>query len=457
MSEAKTTATPSIEAKLVTGSTMRHVVVMTLTSSIGLTALFLVDFADLYFLSLLGESEVAGAIGFAGAVIYFNISICVGLTIAVSALVARAVGGGRDEEARRLAASTVLFALLLTLAIALLLWLTIDEFLQFLGAQGAALEFAESYARITILSLPLLGLGMCCNGILRALGDAKRAMYTTLAGGLVNAILDPIFIFSLDMGVDGAAWASVCARFAVLGVGLYGTVYIHRFLTWPSFAGLRRDVASITKIAAPVMLTNVATPFGVAYVTATLAQFGDDAVAASAVINRIVPLAFGVIFSLSGAIGPIIGQNYGALRFDRMRQSYLDALKFALIYVTVVCVLLFVLRDAIAALFNASPGAAALIGLFCTFVAFTWAFAGAQYVANASFNNLGKPHWSTLFNWGKATIGTIPFVHFGALWAGAEGALLGMGVGSVVFGIAAGFTGYSLLNRMATPAVPSAA
>jgi Na+-driven multidrug efflux pump len=107
-----------------------------------------------------------------------------------------------------------------------------------------------------------------------------------------------------------------------------------------------------------------------------------------------------------------------------------------------------VAQDTIAGLFNASAGAAALIGVFCSFVSFTWAFAGIQYVANASFNNLGKAHWSTVFNWAKATVGTIPFVYAGAAWAGAPGVLIGMGVGSIVFGIATGTTGYRLLARL---------
>ena len=101
------------------------------------------------------------------------------------------------------------------------------------------------------------------------------------------------------------------------------------------------------------------------------------------------------------------------------------------------------------AVFNASPEAAVLVALFCTWIAISWAFAGAQFVANAAFNNLGKPHWSTIANWAKATLGTVPFVYFGAAWGGAEGALWGMGLGSVLFGIAAAATGYVLLSRMA--------
>ncbi len=435
--------------KFTTGPTLRHVVVMTATGSLGLVSVFMVDFVDAYFLSLLGEREVAGAVGYAGAIIMLNISVCLGLAIAISALVSRSVGGGNLDAARELAASTVLFSVLLTAAIAVVLWLWAGWILTLLGASGDIHAIALSYARIIIPSLPLLGLGMCCSGCLRAIGDPKRAMYALLAGGVVNAVLDPIFIFWLGLGVDGAALASVCARIAIVCAALYGVVRVHRFLIRPRWEWLRRDLRAITAIALPAMATNIATPFSMAYTTAVMGGFGVSAVAGWAIINRIVPLSFGVVFSLSGAIGPIIGQNYGARLMDRVHGSYLDALKFSGFYTVAVCLLLYLLQDAIIAAFNASSEAAALVALFCTWIALSWAFAGAQFVSNAAFNNLGKPHWSTLANWGKATLGTVPFVHYGAQWGGAEGVLWGMAAGSVLFGIASAGTGYLLMTRLA--------
>lgn len=443
------------KARFTTGSTMRHVVVMTATGSIGLMSLFVVDFADMYFLSLLGEKEVAGAAGYAGSIIMLNISVCIGLTIAVSALVSRAVGAGRNEDARQFAASTVLFTLLLTSALAVVLWFGADPLLRLLGATGETHAIALSFSKIIVPSLPLLGLGMCCAGILRAIGDPKRSMYTTLSGGIVNAVLDPVFIFALAFGANGAAIASVFARLAIAGVGLHGVVVVHGFLPWPRWAWFRRDLRAVSAIAVPAMTTNIATPFSMAYTTAVMAGFGDSAVAAWAIIGRIVPLCFGVVFSLSGAIGPIIGQNYGAMLLERVRRSYLDALKFAGLYVTAVCIVLFVLQDAIIALVSASGQAAVLIGLFCTWIALSWAFAGAQFVANAAFNNLGKAHWSAIANWAKATLGTVPFIHYGAQWGGAEGALWGMAAGSVVFGIASAIAGYLLLRSLAPASTPA--
>ena len=109
MTAASTTAPPSPAPKFTQGSTMRHVVVMTATGSIGLMAIFVVDFLNLFYIALLGEQELAAAIGYAGTLLFFTISLCIGISIAGTALVSRALGARRRDEARRLATSSLVF------------------------------------------------------------------------------------------------------------------------------------------------------------------------------------------------------------------------------------------------------------------------------------------------------------------------------------------------------------
>ncbi|MEM7427757.1 MAG: MATE family efflux transporter [Pseudomonadota bacterium] len=440
------TADGAAAAKFVNGSTMRHVVVMTFTGAVGLMAIFFVDLADMYFLSLLGEAEVAGAIGFSGAIVFTNLSFAIGITISASALVARSLGAGRVEQARAYSTNTLVFSAIFGVLIAVVLSLLAEPILRLLGARGDALQFAKDYLVIVIPSFPLLCIGLCLSGVLRGIGDARRAMYLTLAGAITNAVLDPILIFGLEMGVQGAATASAIARCVIVLVGAYGVFRVHRFTSPLHADGFKRDLPEILKIAVPAMLTQIATPIGNAYITYSIAPFGDAAVSALAIVTRIVPVAFGVVFSLSGAIGPIIGQNFGAGRADRVRESYADALKFCTIYVLITSVLLFLFRHQIAVIFNASAGASYLIAVFCAWVGPTWLFAGFQYVANASFNNLGRPHYSTLFNWSKS-LGMAPLAAGGALLAGAEGVLYGMGAANVLLGAASVYFGYRLIGR----------
>ena len=441
--------------RFVTGSTMRHTVVMTATGSIGLVAIFIVDFANLFYIAQLGETELAAAIGYAGTLMFFITSAAIGSTIGITALVSRALGAGDKDRARTMAATGLVFITALISALTAICLVFLSPFLTGLGAAGRTLEVAEGFLRIVLPSMPLLALGMAMSGLLRAVGDAKRAMYVTLGAGIAAAIMDPIFIFALDMGVNGAAVSTTLSRLVLLGMGVHGAIMIHDLVARPKIDIMRSQTSALAGIAIPAILTNVATPVGNAIVTRAIAPFGDDAVAGWAIIGRIIPVAFGAIFALSGAVGPILGQNYGAGRIDRVQRAFMDSLVLILAYTAVVWAILFVVREPIVALFDAQGHAAALVILFCTYVAASFIFNGALFVANASFNNLGFATYSTFFNWGRATLGTLPFVWIGAQleWggSGAAGVLVGQALGSVVFGLAAVITAYIIMQRLEPP------
>lgn len=441
--------------RFVTGSTMRHTLVMTATGSIGLVAIFIVDFANLFYISQLGETELAAAIGYAGTLMFFVTSAAIGTTIGITALVSRALGAGDKQRARAQAATGLLFIFALISLISLLCFLFLETLLSGLGATGRTLDVAVGFLRIVIPSMPLLALGMAMSGLLRAVGDAKRAMYVTLGAGIAAAVMDPFFIFFLDLGVNGAAISTNLSRLALLGMGIHGAIRVHDLVGRPTLSDFHSQIGALFAIALPAIMTNVATPVGNAIITRAIAPYGDDAVAGWAIVGRIIPVAFGTIFALSGAIGPILGQNYGAGRIDRVQRAFLDALTLILVYTIVVWGILFVARDPIIALFDAQGDAAALVTLFCTYVAAAFIFNGALFVANASFNNLGYATYSTVFNWGRATVGTLPFVWLGARmeWGGggAQGVLVGQAVGSVVFGLAAVVTAYLVMQKLEPP------
>ncbi len=434
--------------KFVTGSIMRHVVTMTLTGALGLMAMFFVDLVDLYFLSLLGDTNVTAAIGYAGAISFANLSVGLGIGIAAAALVARNLGAQKPERAKEFATSTLLFALLASAVYTIAVAILADPLLQLLGATGQALNLAKRFIWTLTPGFILLSGAANCSFCLRGLGDPRRAMFITLSSAIVTAILDPILIFGFNLGIQGAAIANVIAYAIAFLIGLHGLSRVHNFLNRMTLRGLKQDFKDIWGIAFPSILTQLATPFAAAYMTYAVSPFGNEAVAASAIVSRIVPVAFGIIFSLSGSVGPIIGQNFGAKDFGRVRQTLYDGMRFSVVYTLITSALLYVFRHPLADAFLASGRTKDLIVFFCTFIAISWAFAGAQFVANAAFNNLGRPKLSTLVNWAKATLGTIPFAIAGGWYAGAEGIMAGVAVGSVIFGIASVLLAYKIVGNL---------
>lgn len=436
------------EAKFLTGPTMGHVVTMTATGSVGLVAIFMVDALNLFYISMLGQQEMAAAIGYAGTLMFFAISIAIGMTIATGAIVARALGAGDRERAARDGGAALIFIAVAMTAIAALIWPNLDALVGLLGATGETRRIAVGFMQIVVPSMPAVAIGMGASGILRAVGDARRAMYVTLIGGAVSALLDPILIFGFDLGVTGAAIATNISRLAILAIGLHGAIMVHDLVRMPDGRALLALLRPFCVIAGPAVLTQLATPVGNAYVTAQIAQFGDDAVAGWAVIGRLIPVAFGAVFALSGAVGPILAQNYGGRRYDRLRSAMRDALIFTIVYVLAVCSVLAMFAGPIADLFGATGLARELIVFFCLFAASSFLFNGGLFVANAAFNNLGYALYSTVFNWGRSTLGVIPFVWAGAQLHGATGVVAGWALGAVVFGIAAVIACFRVIGRI---------
>lgn len=443
--------------RFVSGSLLRHVCVMAGTGAIGLIAVFAVDLINLFYISRLGEKAMAAAVGFAGVIGFFHMAVCIGLTIGIAAVVSRTLGAGRREAARRIATSSLVLMVGLAAVLGSGSAFFLAPALHLLGAEGETARLAQRYLAITVHSLPLLAIGMACSALLRSVGDARRSMTVTLIAAFVTAALDPLLIFGFGLGLDGAAITAVLSRAVMAALGLHGVWARHRLLGRFERAAFAGDVRALGAIAGPAVLTNLATPVGAAFVTHSIAQFGPSAVAGAATIDRISPVAFGMVYALSGAVGPILAQNLGAGQFRRVREGLRASLLVMVASVALAWLVLALGQGLLIRAFSAEGLAAELIALFCSWLAPGFFFAGGLFVANASFNNLGHPLLSTGFNWGRATLGTIPFAWWGS-HHGAAGVLIGQAVGSSIFGLLAVAVAFRLASRLArqevAPALP---
>ena len=290
---------PAIRAVFTQGSILRHVAVMTLTSAVGLMAIFLIDLMSMFYVSMAHRDAWRAAVSLMSKVLFFPFALNMGMMIGIGTVVSIAIGRGDRDLARRSASTGLVLTGLLGLGASLAALPFRVEILHLFGAEGEALDAAS---RLLVLTLPVnvfLSVGMACASILRAGGDPTRAMLVTLAGGVATALADPLFIFGFGQGIDGVGMAIVLSRFVFVLVGLWFVVKVHRFVV-P--IGLRLSLAGvrpIAMIALPAIATNLALPFADWYVTRTIWQFGVAASAAAGVYDRIMPFAFSLVFALT--------------------------------------------------------------------------------------------------------------------------------------------------------------
>ncbi len=427
---------------------MGHVVRMTGTGAFGITFVFLVDAANLLWISQLGQPQLVAAIGFAYAIQFFSVSSGVGLMIAATALVSRRIGEGDRAAARRQAGAALAISVVVQAAIATLVFAFRHDLVAMAGATGETARLSARYLGQTIFSLVPMAVALTASGTLRAEGFGAKAMYVTLCSGMVLMVLDPIFIVVWGMGLDGAALGLVLFRFSLMGLALFFAAYQHDLIARPGWEAVRSTWRPYMGIAIPGIATQMATPAGNYILTAVMAPFGDDAVAAWAVVGRLTVLTFGGIFALSGAIGGIFGQNFGAGYYDRLRSTYRDALVFCVIYTLVAWALLWSLTPLVISGFGLTGQGAEVLRAFTSLGVGAFVFVGALFVSNAAFNSLGRPAWSTLVNWVKdgalswpaATLLVAPF--------GAAGVIYGQAVAGAIMGVLAAAWGWRYVARL---------
>jgi putative MATE family efflux protein len=439
--------TVAAQAKFVEGNLLRHVTVMSLSASVGLMAIFVVDLINMVYISWLGDPDLTAAIGYAGAVMFFTTAIGIGLSIGVTVLVAQAVGARNAGLAQQRATVGLALGGGLGVLFTAVVWVLLPQIVDLIGARGRTGDETLTFLRIYTLSQPMLIVAILGASILRAYGEARRAMMVTVWGAVVLAALDPVLILWLKMELTGAAIAGAGSRAAMMAVALWpvwrrigGVVPMTR-------AGMTDFLRPFSVIAAPAILTQMATPVGQALVTRMVGVYGEPAVAGMAIAGRLTPVAFAVIFALSGALGPIVGQNLGAGRMDRVARVFRDSIIFTAVVIGVVSLALFLFRAPLADLFRAEGETRALVYLFCGPLSLLFFFNGLIFVSNALCNNLGRPFWSTLVNWGRHTVGTVPpAMWLGGIW-GAQGVLIGQAVGGVIFGLIAVWMGWYAIRH----------
>ncbi len=311
---------------LTSGSVSRHLRVQATPMAIGLVAIISFDVVDLFFVSRLGDAPLA-AISFTFPVIWFLGSVAIGYEAGAASCISRAAGDANRGRAARLTTDAALLAGLATLVLCAIGLMTIDPVFSALGATEELMPLITDYMSIWYWTEPASAVMWTCLASMRARGNTALEGKVITAAAILNAILDPIFIFGWfgfpRLEIAGAALASLTATLTMLTFTLIYLSTRLRVFANPivPLARIAESWRNLLRIGLPAMLTNVIIPIANGIVMAIVATHGVNAVAGFGIAMRIEPVALIPFYALSAVSSPFFGQNVAAGKHDRLIEA----------------------------------------------------------------------------------------------------------------------------------------
>ena len=340
-----------------------------------------------------------------------------------TAVISISLGEKKRAHAERILENAYLLALVISLSLAVVISLTMDSLLSLLGAEGEVQRLAHLYLSVLVWGIPFQFTSFSMNGVIRAEGSPKMALVTILISGILNIIINPIFIFVFHMGIRGSALATVVSQ--IIGA-IWVLVYFSGEQSYLKLRRLTFDKAITRRVASigvsPLIMQVTGSFITFIFNKTLLAYGGNLAIAVMGVGTSFMMLIMMPLYGLNQGLQPIIGYNYGARNFDRV----LEALRKGIVIATSVCLAGFVVTmlfsTQIMSLFNARDemfvklGARAL-RMFLLMLPLN----GFQIVSWAYFQAVGKPKQSVLLTTTKQVLFIIPLVLILPHYFGLEG------------------------------------
>ncbi len=370
------------------------------------------NMADTFFVGQISTSAT-GAVG----VIFPLMAMiqAIGFTFGMGAgnNVSRLLGSRNEERAVRVASVGFFSAMACGLCLSVAGLLFLEPFVKLLGATETILPYAMDYAFYILLAAPFMAGSYVLNNVLRFQGSAFYSMLGIGTGGVVNIILDPIFIFVFKMGVAGAALATMLSQMLSFSILLYqnrgcnGNIRISPRSFKPD-ATMYRD---ILRTGLPSLYRQGLASLAVIFLNVSAGIYGDAAIAAMSIVNRVTMFAQSVLLGFGQGFQPVCGFNYGAKKYDRVLEAFWFCVKVAVGVLLFFSVLGFLFAPQIITIFRRNdPDVIAIGALALRIQAITFTFSGWVILCNMLLQNIGATFGASILAIARQGLYFIPLV-----------------------------------------------
>lgn len=355
------------------------------------------------------------ATAFVFPVVFFFISFGMGLSIAGTSILSQLIGGGEIDEAKEYSSQLIVITLLSSIAFTIVGYIFSPTIISLMGGTGNFADYANTYLKITFFNIPFMFLFFNVNSMMNAQGDTMTPMLLSGASALINVVLDPIFIFTFDWGIAGAAWATLVSR-AVLAVVGVGIIFSKKNKIRPSFNNFKFDKEKIKKIVnvgLPISLGQTGASLGFIILNGFIQSYGTATLAAFAMVNRITSLVMQPAMGMGVALTAIVGQNIGADQISRAKEAFQKAFRLSIIIGIIGCIILLMFDNEIINFFMQSDDDPSVIQLGLTYlwyISLSMPLMGMFSVFKGLFQGSGHTKYSMAMEIGRLWFVRIPMI-----------------------------------------------
>ncbi|TNJ47247.1 MATE family efflux transporter [Tamlana fucoidanivorans] len=427
-------------------------------ASIGILVMSLNILVDTVFVGNWIGSTAIAAINVVLPVSFFIAALGMAIGVGGSSIISRALGAENKEKARTTFGNQITLTTLFTVTMVILgLWF-VDSIVPTFGGKGNILEPAKTYYVIVLYGVPFLGLCMMGNTVIRAVGKPKVAMYAMMLPSVSNLLLDYIFIYVLDYGMAGAAWASTLSYLVcfIFILGFFISKQSEIELAKCHFGLNKATVVEIASLGV-VTLSRQAI-VSVTYLLMNNILYtlgGESSVTAYAIVGRMLMFALFPVFGVAQGFLPIAGFNYGAEKYARVKETIYTAIKYAALLATIVFVFLMVFPETITRLFTSDAQV-----ILETPAAMRWVFAATpiialQLIGAAYFQAIGKAKQALWLTLSRQGLFFIPLIFILPVFLGELGVWIAFPIADVLATLVTGYFLYKEIIKNLNPELKS--
>jgi len=444
------------EVQILLGDPKKAIIKMALPMMIGMFVHALYNLADGFWVAGLGADELA-AVGLFFPFFMLILAIGGGIGIGGSSAISRRIG----EKNKREADNTAVHTLIIGVGIAFILGIGVLPFLDrifiFISGSQSVGKMTADYARILFGGSTIMIFSHLVNAILRGEGDAKRAMYVMMAGSFLNIILDPVFIFWLDMGVAGAAWAtiiSISLSSSILFYWLFFKKDTYLDITFKKFKFDKKIIQEILSVGIPSSLAQISMSISMIFLNSViLIAGGTNGIAVFTSGWRIIMMGTIPLLGLASGVTTVTAATFGAKEHEKLKTAFFYSIKFGLLIEGIIGLIVFLFADQFASLFTYSEGAKPILNdlrLFLRINSLIFPIVPFGMLTSAMFRGIKRGNASLMVTIIRTILLQIPLAYlFGVILdMGLLGVWIGIILGNMVAVIITFFWGKHAIENV---------